>query len=213
MARALGYPRPMRITKAAVVRTCSICERTLLMGERATRFSPDGHDFVDVCPLCQDTALEHGWVKEGSPTTPMLPADRRRRRPALGRLLNSRRGTSPEPVVSDPILRRLSEPELAMVEAADLFNASDYRRSVDGIAKSLGRPKASIVRLSGTSGDLVITVVWDISWYQYRVAPDSAQPVRLAGRGYDPSELESSFTAWNARLDDDGRIVPNIERI
>jgi hypothetical protein len=213
MARALGYPRPMRITKAAVVRTCSICERTLLMGERATRFSPDGHDFVDVCPLCQDTALEHGWVKEGSPTTPMLPADRRRRRPALGRLLSSRRGTSPEPVVSDPILRRLSEPELAMVEAADLFNASDYRRSVDGIAKSLGRPKASIVRLSGTSGDLVITVVWDISWYQYRVAPDSAQPVRLAGRGYDPSELESSFTAWNARLDDDGRIVPNIERI
>jgi hypothetical protein len=183
------------------------------MGERATRFSPDGHDFVDVCPLCQDTALEHGWVKEGSPTTLMLPADRRRRRPALSRLLGPRRGAAPEPVVSDPILRRLSEPELAMVEAADLFNASDYRRSVDGIAKSLGRPKASIVRLSGTSGDLVITVVWDISWYQYRVAPDSAQPVRLAGRGYDPSELESSFTAWNARLDDDGRIVPDIERI
>jgi hypothetical protein len=203
----------MRITRNAVVRTCSICERTLLMGERATRFSPDGSDFVDVCPLCQDTALEHGWVKEGSPTTPMLPADRRRRRPALARLLNPRRGTAPEPVASDPILRRLSEPELAMVEAADLFNASDYRRSVDGIAKSLGRPKASIVRLSGTSGDLVITVVWDISWYQYRVAPDSAQPVRLAGRGYDPSELESSFTAWNARLDDGGRIVPNIERI
>jgi hypothetical protein len=202
-----------QVVRQPVKRVCAVCERSLLTGERALRFSPDGEEFVDVCPLCQDLAIEHGWVKEGSPTTPMLPADRRRRRPALGRLLSSRRGTSPEPVVSDPILRRLSEPELAMVEAADLFNASDYRRSVDGIAKSLGRPKASIVRLSGTSGDLVITVVWDISWYQYRVAPDSAQPVRLAGRGYDPSELESSFTAWNARLDDDGRIVPNIERI
>jgi hypothetical protein len=203
----------MRITRNAVVRTCAICERTLLMGERATRFSPGGSDFVDVCPLCQETALEHGWVKEGSPTTPLVPTDRRRRRPALARLLNPRRETMPERVVSEPILRRLSEPELEMVEAADLFNASDYRRTVDGIAKSLGRPKASIVRLSGTSGDLVITVVWDISWYQYRVAPDSAQPVRLAGRGHDPNELESSFTAWNARLDDGGRIVPNIERV
>jgi hypothetical protein len=203
----------MRITRNAVVRTCAICERTLLMGERATRFSPDGNDFVDVCPLCQETALEHGWVKEGSPTTPVVPADRRRRRPGLARLLSPRRGTVPEPVVSDPILRRLSEPELAMVEAADVFNASDYRRTVDGIAKSLGRPNASIVRLSGTSGDLVITVAWDISWYQYRVAPDGAQPVRLAGRGYDPSELESTFTTWNARLDDGGRIVPNIDRV
>jgi hypothetical protein len=203
----------VRITKAAVVRTCAICERTLLMGERATRFSPDGSEFVDVCPLCQDTAAEHGWVKEGSPTTPLLPADRRRRRPALARLLNPRREASPEPVVAEPILRRLSDPELAMVEAADLFNASDYRRSVDGIAKSLGRPKASIVRLSGTSGDLVITVAWDISWYQYRVAPDSVQPVRLAERGHDPSELESSFTSWNAQLDKGGRIVPNIERV
>jgi len=203
----------MRITRNAVVRTCAVCERTLLMGERATRFSPDGHDFVDVCPLCQETALGHGWVKEGSPTTPVLPSDRRRRRPTLARLLNPRSGVAPEPVVSDPILRRLSEPELAMVEAADLFNASDYRRSVDGIAKSLGPPKASIVRLSGTSGDLVITVAWDISWYQYRVSPDAAQPVRLAGRGYDPSELESSFTGWNARLDEGGRIVPSIERI
>jgi hypothetical protein len=183
------------------------------MGEHAMRFSPDGSEFVDVCPLCQDTALEHGWVKEGSPTTPLLPTDRRRRRPALARLLNPRREASAEPVLAEPILRRLSDPELAMVEAADLFNASDYRRSVDGIAKSLGRPKASIVRLSGTSGDLVITVAWDISWYQYRVAPDSAQPVRLAERGHDPSELESSFTSWNARLDDGGRIVPNIERV
>jgi hypothetical protein len=203
----------VRITRNALVRSCAICERTLLMGERATRFSPDGNEFVDVCPLCQDTALEHGWVKEGSPTTPLLPTDRRRRRPALARLLNPRREASPEPVLGEPILRRLSDPELAMVEAADLFNASDYRRSVDGIAKSLGRPKASIVRLSGTSGDLVITVAWDISWYQYRVAPDSAQPVRLAERGHDPSELESSFTSWNARLDDGGRIVPNIERV
>jgi hypothetical protein len=204
----------MRITRTAVVRKCAICERTLLMGERATRFSPNGGDFVDVCPLCQDIALEHGWVKEGSPTTPVVPAERRRRRrPMLARLLDPRRGLTPEPVVSEPILRRLSEPELALVEAADLFNASDYRRTVAGIARSLGRPMASIVRLSGTSGELVITVAWDISWYQYRVAPDSLQPVRLAERGHDLSQLDGAFSTWNARIDDAGRLVPDISRV
>ena len=92
----------MRITKSAVTRTCAICERTLLMGERALRFSPDGGDYVDVCPLCQEVALEHGWVKEGAPTTPVLAPERRRRsgRPSLARLLAPRRQPVPAPVAS-----------------------------------------------------------------------------------------------------------------
>ena len=204
----------MRVTKATVTRTCAICERTLLMGEHAVRFAPDGREYVDVCPLCQEIALEHGWVKEGAPTTPVLAPERRRRgRPSLARLLAPRRQVVPAPVASAPILRRLSEPEQAVVEAADLFNASDYRRSVAGIAKSLGEPQVSIVRLSGTSGELVVTVAWEISWYQYRVSPESVQPVRLAERGHDPTELEHTFTHWNARLDEDGRVVPDIARV
>ena len=100
-----------------------------------------------------------------------------------------------------------------VVEAADLFNASQYRRTVGGIAKSLGQPRASIVQLSGVKSELVVTIVWDISWYQYRVSLDSAQPVRLAERGQDPRELESSFGHWNAHLEDDGRLVPDIARL
>ena len=68
-----------------------------------------------------------------------------------------------------------------MVEAADIFNASDYRRTVGGIAKSLGEPRASIVPLSGVSGELIVTVAWDISWYQYRVTPGLGA-ARPAGR-------------------------------
>ncbi|HVM17805.1 MAG TPA: hypothetical protein VM290_09515 [Gaiellaceae bacterium] len=204
----------MRITKSSVQRTCAICERSLLMGERATRFSPHGNDdFVDVCPLCHETAIGHGWVKEGSPTTPTLAAERRRRRaPGLMRFLGTRSAQQPEPVMPEPILRRLSESELAMVEAAEVFNASDYRRTVGGIAKSLGTPRASVVPLSGSSGELVVTVAWDISWYQYRVNPESVQPVRLAERGHDPGELEGAFTRWNAHVAEDGRVVPDIER-
>ena len=200
----------MRITRNAVARSCAICERTLLMGERATRFAPDGDgEFVDVCPLCQEVALDHGWLKEGSPTAPTMPFARRRRR-GLSALFE--RAPAEEPVVSEPILRRLSEPELEAVEAADLFNSSPFRRTVGGIAKSLGEPRASILSLSGVNRELVITIAWDISWYQYRVSFDSGQPIRLAERGLELDELESSFKAWNARVTPDGRIVPAIER-
>ena len=204
----------MRITPQAVnaVRTCAICERTLLVGERSVRYTPDGEGFVDVCPLCQDVALEYGWIKEGSPTTPVV-ADRRRRRRGLAAIFGEPRRPVVEPVVEEPILRRLSQRELAMVEAADLFNESDFRRTIAGIAKSLGVPKASIVPLSGTSSEVVLTVAWDISWYQYRVSPDSAQPVRLAERGHEPRELESMFTSWNAKLTRDGRIAPDISPV
>ena len=181
------------------------------MGERSIRFSPNGEEFVDVCPLCQETAVEHGWLKEGSPTTPTVPTQRRRR--GLASLFDRRGGAQAEPVAPEPILRRLSEPELEMVEAADLFNASDYRRTVGGIAKSLGRPRASIVPLSGVSGELVITVAWEISWYQYRVTPESAQPIRLAERGHELSDLDESFKGWNAHIEEDGRLVPEIARL
>jgi hypothetical protein len=202
----------MRVTRHAVARSCAICERSLLLGERTIRYAPPGGAFVEVCPLCQETAAEYGWLKEGSPTSPTVPTDRRRRGLLAG-LFDLRRSAPAAPVAKEPILRRLSEPELAIVEAADLFNASDFRRTVGGIAKSLGEPHASVVPLSGVNTDVVVTICWDISWYQYRVVFDSAQPVRLAERGHDPDELERTFTDWNAHLEADGRLVPEIARV
>jgi hypothetical protein len=204
-----------RVTRVGVDLTCAICERTLLLGERAIRFSPnDGADYVDVCPLCAETAVEYGWIREGAPTTPTVPAERRRRgRGILGAIMGTRQRPADETIASDPILRRLSDQEIAMVEAADLFNASQYRRTVGGIAKSLGAPRVSVVVLSGVNSEVVVTVAWDISWYQYRVTPESDNPVRLEGRGHDPDELEAGFTDWNANLDDEGRVVPDIARL
>ena len=59
----------------------------------------------------------------------------------------------------------------------------------------------------------VITIAWDISWYQYRISPDSAQPVKLAERGHEVTQLEGSYKGWNARVEDDGRVVPQIARL
>lgn len=185
------------------------------MGERAIRFSPNGGaDYVDVCPLCAETAIEYGWVREGAPTSPTVAVERKRKSQSwLQTLLGSRPRAVEETVASEPILRRLSEQELAMVEAADLFNASQYRRTVGGISKSLGEPRVSVVTLSGINSEVVVTVAWDISWYQYRVSPDSDNPVRLEGRGHDPAQLEGAFTGWNAHMSEDGRIVPDIARL
>jgi len=148
-----------------------------------------------------------------SPSTPVVPAARPRRRFSLGSLLDTRRVRAEAPVASDPILRRLSQPELAVVEAADLFNASAFRRTVGGIAKSLGAPTASIVSLSGANTEMVLTVAWDLSWYQYRISLDAAQPVRLAERGHELIELEDPYKTWNARVEHDGRVVPDIARV
>lgn len=205
----------VRVTKVGTTRVCAICERTLLMGERAFRYAPEeGAELVDVCPLCQETAMEHGWLKEGAPTVPTVAGDRRRRRRSLSELLGFRRGGQVEALVPDePILRRLSEQEIAVLEAAELFNGSTFRRTVGGIAKSLGEAQSSLVPLSGTAGEIAVTVAWDLSWYQYRVSPESAQPVRLERRGLELDELEDSFKEWNAHVDDDGRVIPDIARI
>lgn len=195
------------------MRLCAICERTLLMGERSVRYAPEeGAELVDVCPLCVEIALEAGWIKEGTPTTPTIAPERRRRR-GITDFLGFGRSTAETIVPSEPILRRLSGTEVALLEAADLFNASTYRRTVGGIAKSLGEARASIVPLSGDAGELAVTVAWDLSWYQYRVSPESAQPVRLERRGHELDELEESFKNWNAHVEDEGRLVPEIARL
>jgi hypothetical protein len=206
----------MRVTKVGTTQSCAVCERTLLMGERAVSFAPsEGAELVDVCPLCQELALEAGWIKEGAPTTPTLDGGRRRRKKRnLVEMLGLTRATEEESLAQqEPILRRLSDGEVSLLEAADLFNGSAYRRTVGGIAKSLGEPNASIVPLSGTSGELAVTVAWELSWYQYRVSPDSGQPVRLERRGHELDELDEGFKDWNAQVEDEGRLVPEIARI
>jgi hypothetical protein len=204
----------MRVTKVATTRSCAVCERTLLMGERAVSFAPtEGAELVDVCPLCQEVAVEAGWIKEGTPTTPTLGGERRRKRGLVEFLGLTRAADDGALARQEPILRKLSDGEVALLEAADLFNGSAYRRTVGGIAKSLGEPQASIVPLSGSAGELAVTVAWELSWYQYRVSPDSAQPVRLERRGHELEELEDGYKDWNAQVEDEGRLVPEIARL
>src|SRR5260221_2490317 len=102
--------------RAAV--TCAICGRTVLVGERTFRFSPDGREFMDVCPLCKEQALSYGWMSEGGPGLPVQPGVRPTRG-LLGKLLGRR---PPVESMPEPVLRHLSRGEQAIVEAASLLH-------------------------------------------------------------------------------------------
>src|ERR687897_996700 len=103
----------MQISSQAVALTCAICDRSLLTGERAIRYAPQGGEYLDVCPLCQEIAVEYGWVKEGTPTTPTVPARDRPRAGWWPQSWGPLRTAPAETLSPEPIPRRLSEPELA----------------------------------------------------------------------------------------------------
>jgi hypothetical protein len=184
------------------------------MGEQFSRFAPRGSDeLVEVCRLCYEKAIDHGWTKEGAPTTPTHTEVHKKHGGLLSSLFGIAQHEIEEPVLTEPVLRRLGEDDLVLVEAADVFNTSPYRRTIGGVARSLGEPHASIVALSGEKAEFVLTVAWDLSWYQYRISLESTQPVRLAERGHELHELRQPYTSWNARVEEDGRVVPDIARI
>ena len=95
----------------------------------------------------------------------------------------------------------------AVAVSVETFNISPYRRTVQGIARTLGAPRVSLMPLGGIRPDVVITIAWDISWYQYRVDAEADPPVRLEGRGDDVTELALRWRTWNAGLTEDGGLV------
>ena len=82
-----------------------------------------------------------------------------------------------------------------------------------GLMRSLGDARVSIVPLPGVHGEVVVTIAWELSWYQYRVDPDGPQAVRLAERGYEVDDIDDALRDWNARLAEDGRVMPEIARL
>ncbi|MGH3017989.1 MAG: hypothetical protein ACRDLU_06420 [Gaiellaceae bacterium] len=183
--------------------SCAICGRTLLVGEDTTRFSPDGIEYLDVCPLCRGNAMEAGWYREGDTSLPVLAAQPRKG--FFARLFGAPQ--APTPAVAQPILSRLSPDEQAIVEAVALFNGSPHRRTIEGLMRSLGTPRAAVGPTE--SGDTGIVVAWDISWYRYRVTPDASDPVQMVERGFDAAELGVEHD-WNADVDAAGRLVPRV---
>jgi hypothetical protein len=182
--------------------SCAVCGRTVLLGERLVSFRRVGLEDALVCELCLDQADARGWTREGSPSLPVQLGERRER--GFRGLLKPRRRqvTAPEPF--DPELLP-DDPDDAVEAGLELFNESTHPRTVSGIARTLGDPRVSVVRRSHR--EVVVTVAWDLSWYQYRVDMLGAQTVTLQHRGEELEELDGSFREWNAQADRDGIVA------
>ena len=98
--------------------------------------------------------------------------------------------------------------EHKIASAVELFNGSEHRRTIAGVARSLGEPTVS-VRPADESPSLVSLVAsWELCWYRYEVdLSDEIPTVRLNGQGYELDELETVERTPNAVSDDRGSLT------
>ena len=72
--------------------------------------------------------------------------------------------------------------EHKIASAVELFNGSEHRRTIAGVARSLGAPTVS-VRPADESASLVNLVAsWELCWYRYEVDLSDEDPERAAER-------------------------------
>ncbi len=83
--------------------------------------------------------------------------------------------------------------------AVTRFNASEAARTVAGLARTLGEPRISIGAAAGSADAARITVAWDLTWYQWKVAARGGEPVAELARGSELDQLDPAARQWNAR--------------
>jgi predicted Fe-S protein YdhL (DUF1289 family) len=101
--------------------------------------------------------------------------------------------------------------EVKVERALELFNGSSHQRTVAGLARTLGPPWVSALPDPNQASAVSVLVAWELSWYRYRVdLGDEADPVLMLDKGEELDQIEEPFRAWNAGLDDDGRVVAGL---
>ena len=94
-------------------------------------------------------------------------------------------------------------------EALQAFNTSNHRRTVAGLTRTLGPPRASglAVRTKGGYPGARVTVAWELTWYQWEIGPGPGGPeVRESGKGETISQLRAADRTWNLLVDSDGTL-------
>ena len=95
-----------------------------------------------------------------------------------------------------------------IASAIEVFNNSEHRRTVAGVARSLGAPTVSIHPNEGHSSRVDIVAAWELCWYRYEVDLSDEEPVvRVAAQGYELDELSPREREPNATYDQHGALV------
>src|SRR3954452_7261748 len=150
---AMARTRDIRTNQLDVA--CDVCGRTLLRGEHPELYLAGG-ERRRVCDLCVPRAQHEGWIRESGADDVEFRHPRHEGRSFIDRLRSGRRdrardnGHHEEPEAEQPAPRPAPEPprsatrhiravptnaELKMQRALDVFNASDHKRTVGGVAR------------------------------------------------------------------------------
>lgn len=94
-----------------------------------------------------------------------------------------------------------------IASAIEVFNNSEHRRTVAGVARSLGPPTVSIHPNEVHSSRVDIVASWELCWYRYEVdLSDEVPVVRVAAQGYELAELAPAERQPNASYDEHGAL-------
>ncbi len=97
--------------------------------------------------------------------------------------------------------------EQKIAVALELFNESEYPRTVAGVARSLGAPTVAAHPLARRPSTVTIVVGWELCWYRYEAdLSDDGSAVRPAGQGYELTELPPEDRVANAVADEGGEL-------
>ena len=95
-----------------------------------------------------------------------------------------------------------------IASAIALFNQSEHRRTVAGVARSLGGAGVAVLPAAEPPSLVHIVVWWELCWYRYSVDLSDAVPgVRVDGQGYELSELSEAERSANAGADESGQLI------
>lgn len=217
------------MTEEVIDPACAVCGRRLLAGETPTSFLTRDWVEVTVCELCKPRAEAAGWLRpEEAEELRSSGAARERRRPRgqmlsglLARLPAGQGGPDEPERASAPRQDRITvrrttpatvEPTPADVELAEAlrtFNFSDHRRTVGGLTRTLGPPRASALPIETAAGvpGFRVTVAWELTWYQWEIAAgEHGIEVRESGKGDTIDQLRREDRAWNLLVGTDGTL-------
>ena len=86
------------------------------------------------------------------------------------------------------------------------FNSSEAGRTVAGLSRSLGRPRASVGVAAGGPNRVRITVAWELCWYQWGVDCADGRVFEL-GKGSEVVQIDRAARHWNAAIGEGSQVV------
>ncbi len=217
--------------------SCDVCGRTILAGEATLAYVTREGEGRTVCELCRSRAEAVGWIREGrSPQLAPAAHERGRGPSRIRRLLDRAResvviatsrdqpsgagtkvaptaeteavpGAAPDTPAAPPRRSVPQSPELRIRRAFDVFNASEHKRTVGGLIRSLGQPSVAAVSNGETPTEVRITVAWELAWYQWEVdLTGGGQAISAVAKGDEIEEIAEVDRDWNAHATEAGEL-------